>query len=463
MSKTQKTMRDQLKAIDLNLHGARYIGFSGAWKGDGIDHINIGRQAKTALGSALEVSRVIPFKHPVFGKWRSIEAMVEFLRMEQPDERLRHMSGNEARTFLRQMNITRRLNIPNLRAVIIHSAYIRLLGMPNLVKEFRESELPFDSYRVTETGMRIRNDDASWKCGAFETIRKALQECREPDFSFLLDNKVDNFYDPILKRLMPQSSDEDLKLTPVRKPEPKAEKFKSSKKEQRPQNRPAVAEIPMPDLAAIIDVDAMTPPLNLPEAGKVEEVKKTPTAFVHSVEVVFNNPEAGDAQVLRRVFEFDEAFPLENRVTRSEEEVVFAKGARVTVQEDGYDLDFDLTIPVNSKEELLLSPIRLRHTDETHGTRELTMTTLNVLSETGELSEFYVNQTTLIDQGDEPQNPHPVIGATASVEENDPAGQEQAVSDSSSDVVGESGSTSLDPGAEIEEDGTVPSGTNPGS
>ena len=85
-----------------------------------------------------------------------------------------------------------------------------------------ESELPFDSYKTLQSGIRVRFEHTLWVVNAFEEIRKALKEEREPNFAHLMDRDAQDIYSGVLQMLNPNGkvlSSEEIKAltTPTQK------------------------------------------------------------------------------------------------------------------------------------------------------------------------------------------------------------------------------------------------------
>lgn len=215
--KFHSSMADQIKnlGLDKNAYGSKYIPFAGKWEGDGIDHINISHYGQTPLGPVLEPSRVIPFSHPLFGNFKSIEVMIEFLKLATPDDRLRNMTGMEMRNLYREIGNPPRVPLVNMHAIILHSLWCRLVQRPNYLRMFVNSTLPFDQYTELPSGMRVRKDSAPWLCGGLEQLREALQKNQEPDFTFLMDDVNHGLYDAVFKRLVGEIPADGIRLKPV--------------------------------------------------------------------------------------------------------------------------------------------------------------------------------------------------------------------------------------------------------
>lgn len=161
------------------------------WKGDGVDHINIFREGKTALGRDLEHGSSLPLKHSIFGKFNTVEGFWYYIQSEERDDRVRQLSGMKLNRFIKQLTTTR---VYNFRAIILDANYQRIQQHPQLRNGLIESTLPFDAYSVNDAGIRIRPPYFKWLTLGIEEIRRAIQEQRDPDFTIYKDHRDKDIY-----------------------------------------------------------------------------------------------------------------------------------------------------------------------------------------------------------------------------------------------------------------------------
>lgn len=154
---------------------------------DGKDHINVGDDATTPLGTLLNHRSDIPFLHSHFGKFHTLEGFNLWILSAERDDRLRQLQGPKLRALSKK--ITKQPEtIPNFKAVIIDTYYQSIVQNEQLKRQVAESTLPFDVYYVVaETGLRIRPARYNWLLWGLEEIRKAIQENRAPQLKKLLD------------------------------------------------------------------------------------------------------------------------------------------------------------------------------------------------------------------------------------------------------------------------------------
>ena len=155
--------------------------------GDGEDHINIWLHGQTEIGRALDPGSHLPLNHSHYGRFISMKNFLAWIGSENRDDRLRTFTGERFRELAEMIP---RRNVPNIRAIIADSNYQRIKQYPELAKDIKESTLPFDIYYVNRhTGLRRRPSNFDWFIEIFETIRTALKEDKEPDFTSFMTHK----------------------------------------------------------------------------------------------------------------------------------------------------------------------------------------------------------------------------------------------------------------------------------
>ena len=196
----QKNLRDQLSSIKrATFH---FPANPNTLKEEGVDHLNLYWSSQFELGKYLSLSEQGYFSTPVLGNFKSLMAVIQFLGAEKRDDKIRSLAGNPLRLYVRQhCGGYNRARIPNMRAVVMHTAYLRLIQNKKMFALFKACELAFDSYHVIESGLRIREDDAAWLSKGYEEIRRAIKENREPDFHFLFDQGEHSIYGSVIDML----------------------------------------------------------------------------------------------------------------------------------------------------------------------------------------------------------------------------------------------------------------------
>lgn len=240
----------------------------GRWMKDGVDHINIGRKAATALGRMLDFDHVRSFDHPVLGPFRCINSIWFMLRAKYKSDAIRNLTGIELKKFVVDRCGGYGPRIRNFRAIIMHSAWLRIKGSKELTNMMIDSTLPFDYYRTVEpSGIRFQIEFAEWVVPAYEAIRKALKENTEPDLEFLRDTRGVDIYEHAIDELRPKYDEETIRQAEAKLLEEKKERqrrekeaarLKQKQKQEAKANEvPAEAEIiPLFDSSKISDIDA---------------------------------------------------------------------------------------------------------------------------------------------------------------------------------------------------------------
>ena len=160
--------------------------------GDGIDHILIAFTSTTELGKQLRKGYPSKFRHPILGRFLSIENFWMFITSDERDERMRFMKTGVLNTFYTQCTPK---CIVNISAIIANALWLVISQNKELCDELKNSELPFDLYgkfnkSVNDNTVIIKRPRyAAAYIHAVTEIRKALKENREPDFSKLYSDK----------------------------------------------------------------------------------------------------------------------------------------------------------------------------------------------------------------------------------------------------------------------------------
>lgn len=175
--KTQKEHNFSLPAINQN-------------SVDGVDHINIWERAQTELGLALCHKIDIKFDHPDFGRFKSVEGLWHWLRDKNRDDRHRQSHGPAAKRMAMNNDVI--AHVENFKYHIVIANWVKVNSYPALVQMIAESTLPFEMYFQNDKNrIYVRPASAFWLIPAFEEIRNAIKENRQPDFDYLRDTRND--------------------------------------------------------------------------------------------------------------------------------------------------------------------------------------------------------------------------------------------------------------------------------
>lgn len=147
-------------------------------EGDGYDYINICISGKTELGQMLAPFYNSAFKHPYFGPFNCMEGFWHYVKTEEKDDRLRALSGSDARKLGKKLT---RHYIKNFHEVINAANFFKIEQNEKLKKLFIESELPFEYYYLFGEGqVQIRPTGWQWMIQGFTEIREMMKEGRRP-------------------------------------------------------------------------------------------------------------------------------------------------------------------------------------------------------------------------------------------------------------------------------------------
>lgn len=268
-----KTFQEQLKnfkpATIATVAGVTLPFSANSWVKDGVDHINVSRRGASQLGKALNLDYVRNWEHKVLGPFRSLNSLWFFLRAKNRSDKIRAIVGTGLRTFVDSECGGFGEHLPNFRAMILDSMYLRILDCPEIKAQMIKSVLPFDSYRENESGIRIRYDSTRWIIDGYEIIRKALKEDIEPDFSKIIGKtevSAEELYLPILKQLIREPSPEEIEeLLKKKEAEERRQQkmFNKKQKQQKPKQDTQQAQAQEPAVEAtqlsIQDIDTVHP------------------------------------------------------------------------------------------------------------------------------------------------------------------------------------------------------------
>lgn len=210
----KKNHREQLQDVKHKLRQGDLPTNPSMWMKEGQDHINLSQQSTQKLGRFLDLDYSRQFDHPILGQFRSLNGLWFFLRAKEPSDKLRGMRGQELKDYTRfhcggmSPDLQR-----NFKAVIIHSAWLRIRQFKDIEAMLKVSTLPLDIYSAHSV-VRVRPDYGHWLTRGYEEIRKALKEDREIDLSGFCDRKIKDMGDvylDTLKRIMPYETPESLR------------------------------------------------------------------------------------------------------------------------------------------------------------------------------------------------------------------------------------------------------------
>lgn len=170
-------------------------------KTDGKDFINIGFNADTPLGRALDLTTKYHLMHPDFGTFASVGAFILYLCSGGNVETVRYASGTMCRTRRRELDL---VFFQGWLKAAASAVWLRVTSDRGVIDQLVANTLPFVSQFVKpETGRLTPTKDAYWLVPVIEEISRTLKHGVAnpdlevvPDFDFLdeLENRSNRQY-----------------------------------------------------------------------------------------------------------------------------------------------------------------------------------------------------------------------------------------------------------------------------
>lgn len=110
---------------------------------DGVDHINIYSRGKTQLGRMLSNFYLLPFSHPVYGIFNTVEGFYYYVSTGFKHENLRTLSGFEAKKFGKSLE---RAKLEDFENIIRKAIRLKIYQNDSLTVLLKASSLPFAHY-----------------------------------------------------------------------------------------------------------------------------------------------------------------------------------------------------------------------------------------------------------------------------------------------------------------------------
>lgn len=155
---------------------------------DGVTHINIDMDGATELGRQLAHFSKVPFNHPVFGQFNTMEGFWVYIRSEAPLDDLRYLPGHRAKLMGKTVKSVR---VENFEEIIMQANYYRIEQHPELRQMLVDSVLPFENYYLYgDEKIAIRPASAPIIVRLFESLRDMFKHNLpppQPDLRPILD------------------------------------------------------------------------------------------------------------------------------------------------------------------------------------------------------------------------------------------------------------------------------------
>lgn len=248
---------------------------------DGEDHINVHRDPQTELGYMMSMNHDIQFKHPIFGPFKTVAGMWYWFRTEDHDESFRHMLGGKVfytAKFKKLIPFPR-----DFKYYIAQANWEKTKASKKLQDWIVGTNLPFDYYSYDmEDTIRVRPPEAIWMIAAWEEIRDALRQNREPNFEDFKDprqpGEVEEVVEPIYQTFTPPKRG----IFNPKKAENINQPTSKQPRNKQPQPSPVVENMKAVDSEAVQLHDQFTdtdisPVENMKAVDTEQETPKDPT------------------------------------------------------------------------------------------------------------------------------------------------------------------------------------------
>lgn len=140
---------------------------------DGQDHINVYSRGRTLLGRLLSNFAETPFEVPVDGRFKSVEGYWYWLSCR--DERLRSLSGYQAKQVGRESRGTSSMHVPDFEDRILLAVNAKLAAHRDIADMLKNSFLPLKHY-YEYNGIIRHTNSANFILAHLERCRFALQQ-----------------------------------------------------------------------------------------------------------------------------------------------------------------------------------------------------------------------------------------------------------------------------------------------
>jgi hypothetical protein len=138
---------------------------------DGVDHINVYSKGKTELGRLLTNFADTPFKHPVYGWFRTVEGFWYWLKTGMQYEQLRDVVGWEAKMLGKKWPS---VEIEHFDTKIKTAIRAKLINHPNILRMLIDNELPLAHYYVMQGS--VKHAGYEWINEYYMEVRNACLE-----------------------------------------------------------------------------------------------------------------------------------------------------------------------------------------------------------------------------------------------------------------------------------------------
>lgn len=127
--------------------------------GDGIDHIRVGRVVSTRLGALLDIDTLRPFKHPTHGVFNNIHSFMEWIKLKNKDDEIRHLDGKNIFNYVKNQialgKNSYRASFKDYASDLTMAVIASIEIDEQLLKLFIDNELPLVCYSIADDGKPV--------------------------------------------------------------------------------------------------------------------------------------------------------------------------------------------------------------------------------------------------------------------------------------------------------------------
>jgi hypothetical protein len=182
------------------------------WARDGDDHINLSVHSATEVGYRLAFAANSIIRHPLLGGFASLQNMLmwSIVRYHPESDSIRWTSGTQRVPVYTNL-VNECVQIGCLQSAPVNKVAIAAAHIMNVLRydtklfeEFQNVDIPYDSYMVSSSGLRYRDDytTPAWYLNTLDVIQKHVvldAKLGFPDLElFVKSGTAETMYDEIL-------------------------------------------------------------------------------------------------------------------------------------------------------------------------------------------------------------------------------------------------------------------------
>ena len=193
LSKSKNNSTDLAKEF---LKKAKIIKNTSYSNEDGIDHINIARDANTELGKLLDINSYSPFNHPSLGNFNSLGGFWLYITAEaETTKEINFCRWIHGSSVVYRKKAMKTKKIDGFVLIMADALWYKINAIPELVEAMIINKLPYSSYFATKEKQTLSKIGA-WYVPVLNEIARTLREIKKsgnhklmPDFKWLINLK----------------------------------------------------------------------------------------------------------------------------------------------------------------------------------------------------------------------------------------------------------------------------------